>query len=143
MLRPDEFSEVLPLKVFKVMQSKFYTLFILEGPQKRIPIYTEPQVGLKIQDILSSQANSRPKTFDLLQLILQGLDAKPLKAIIYDVDNNVYKSHLFLEQKQDNKEIILKIDSRPSDCLTLALMSDLPLFCYKEAFKKAPSFDLQ
>jgi bifunctional DNase/RNase len=141
-LKHDE-SAILPLKVFKVMQSKFYTLFILEGPQKKIPIYTEPQVGLNIQDILSSQTNARPKTFDLLQLILQGLDAKPLKAMIYDFDNNVYKAHLFLEQKQDNKEIMLKIDSRPSDCLTLALMADLPLFCHEEAFKKAPSFDLQ
>jgi bifunctional DNase/RNase len=125
------------------MQSKFYTLFVLEGLEKKLPIYTDPGVGKKIQAILSSSAKARPQTFDLMQLILQGLDARPIKAVIYDVENNVYKAHLFLEQNQDNKKIILKIDSRPSDCLTLALMSDLPLFCLEEAFAKAPCFDPQ
>lgn len=125
------------------MQSRLYTLFILEGLEKKLPIYTEPQVGVKIQEILSSNVKPRPQTFDLMQLILQGLEAKPIKAVIYDVENNVYKSHLFLEQTQDNKKIVLKIDSRPSDCLTLALMSDLPLYCEEEAFEKAPSFNIQ
>lgn len=143
MLRQDESGALVPLKVFKVMQSKFYTLFILEGQNKRLPIYTAPEVGVKIQEILSSNVKTRPQTLDLMQLILQGLEAKPVRAVIYDVENNVYKAHLFLEQNQDNKIIVLKIDSRPSDCLTLALMSDLPLFCVEEAFEKAPSFDIQ
>lgn len=95
MLKHDNSRALIPLKVYKVMQSKLYTLFILEGLEKKLPIYTEPQVGVKIQEILSSDAKPRPQTFDLMQLILQGLEAKPVKAVIYDVENNVYKAHLF------------------------------------------------
>ncbi len=143
MLGHSTSDSLIPLKVYKVMQSKFYTLFILEGLSKKLPIYTEAHVGLKIQQMLSSNTQTRPQTFDLMRLILQGLEANPVKAVIYDVVDNVYKLHLFLEQKQDNKQILLKIDSRPSDCLTLALVHQLPLFCEETAFEKAPSIHHQ
>lgn len=143
MLHYDEHSALIPLKVYKVMQSKFYTLFILEGLDKKLPIYAEPSVGLKIQEIVSSAKKPRPHTFDLLSMILKGLDAQPMKAVIYDVEHNIFKVHLFLEQVNNQQKTVVKIDSRPSDCLTLALMTQLPLFCLQEAFDKAPAFQDQ
>jgi len=129
-------SDLIPVAFHKIMQSKFYTVFILSGLDKRFAIYTDPKVGHNIQMLLSEKPKPRPYTHDLFNSLLQGFDIHLLQTVIYDVQDTLYYARLFVEQTIDNKKQFLEIDARPSDCLTLALMNNIPIFCKKEVLEK-------
>ena len=129
-------DDQIPITLEKILQSKLYTLFVMQGEGKRFGIYTEPKVGETLQSILSEKKNLRPPTHELLDNILKGLNVTALRGVIYDFHDGVYFSQLFLEQMQGEQKVVLEIDSRPSDCLTIALINNIPLFCDKQAFEK-------
>ena len=128
--------ELIPLTLEKIMQSQSYTAFILSSENTRFAIYTEPHIGENIQTHLTKAPIVRPKTHDLLNSIFTTLDVKILKAVIHDVEDTIYFAKLYLEQMIDGKKHILEIDTRPSDCLTIALENDVPLFCNRALLEK-------
>lgn len=128
--------ELIPLSLEKIMQSQSYTAFILSSESIRFAIYTEPHIGENIQIHLTKAPIVRPKTHDLLNSIFTTLDVKILQAVIHDVEDTIYFAKLYLEQIIDGKKHILEIDTRPSDCLTIALENDIPLFCNRGLLKK-------
>lgn len=129
-------SDLIPLSFYKVMQSRFYTLFILKASGRPFAIYTHPSVGENIQFLLEEKRERRPMTHLLLSKVIEGMDARVLQAVFYKVEKHIYHAHLFIEQPSKESTCFLEIDARPSDCLTLALVQDLPLFCKKEIFEK-------
>ena len=128
--------ELIPLHLEKIMQSQSYTAFILAAENTRFAIYTEPQIGENIQAHLTQAPIVRPKTHDLLNSIFSTLNVNILQAVIHDVDDTIYFAKIYLEQLIDDKKHILEIDSRPSDCLTLALENEVPLFCNRNLLNK-------
>ena len=129
-------SHLIPTTFQKIMQSSAYTVFILSAEEKQFAIYADPKIGQMIQTLLSDKPPPRPYTHELLNQVLVGLDIKILQAVIYDVNDTVYYARLFIEQIVDNERRIVEIDARPSDCLTLALMNNIPIFCREEAYEK-------
>lgn len=129
-------DELIPLSCHKIMQSNAYTLFLLDGNQKQFAIYTQPQVGEDIELYLAEEETPRPKTHDLLHSILQAVDIKPTQVVLYDLQDTIYFAKLFLEEKKSSKRSILEIDARPSDCLTIAIYNNIPIFCTKEFLSK-------
>lgn len=123
------------------MQSRSYTVIILGTNQKRFAIYTDPQVGKTIQTFLTTPQKPRPYTHDLLRAILQNLNIKPLQVVITDVEDTIYFARLYLEQSSDDLTTVLEIDARPSDCITLALMNNIPIFCRKEILDKTVAIE--
>lgn len=116
------------------MQAKSYTVFVLSALNKNFAIYADAKVGQNIQNLLAEKEKQRPYTHDLLSHILNGLDIKMIQTVIYDLQDTVYFAKLFLEQTIDQKKHILELDARPSDCLTLSLMNEVPIFCKKNVF---------
>jgi bifunctional DNase/RNase len=53
------------------------------------------------------------------------------------VEDTVYYARLFVEQQIGDQKVILEIDARPSDCITLAIIHKIPLFCKSEVLEKA------
>lgn len=125
-------SDLIPVTFHKIMQAKSYTVFVLSVLNKNFAIYTDSKVGQNIQMLLTDKEKPRPYTHDLFNNVLQGFDIKLTQTVIYDVKDTVYFARLFAEQMIDNKKHILELDARPSDCLTLALMNNIPIFCKKE-----------
>ncbi|HAZ15642.1 MAG: hypothetical protein A2Y28_03720 [Chlamydiae bacterium GWC2_50_10] len=128
--------DLIPVSFSKILQSRAYTVIILGTEEKRFAIYTDPQVGRTIQIYLTEEHKPRPYTHDLINAILNGLDIKPLQIVINDLEDTIYFSRLYLEQKRGDQSTILEIDARPSDCVTLALMNNIPVFCRKEILDK-------
>ncbi|NRA89793.1 MAG: bifunctional nuclease family protein [Simkaniaceae bacterium] len=133
--------ELIPLQFNKIMQSQNYTVFILGTDAKQFAIYTAPQVGNNLQMYLREQTKPRPYTYDLINSLLNGLDINILQVVISEVKDTVYFARLFVEQEVDGLRKILEIDARPSDCLTLALENDIPIFCTKEVLEKTIAVD--
>jgi uncharacterized protein len=130
-------SELVAITLGKIMQSKSYTAIILGTEKKQFAIYTEPQVGRQLQLCLSPGQKMRPKTADLIHSIFKGLNVKVVQAVINHLEDTLYFSRLFLEQRIGEEIHILEIDARPSDCITLALMHEAPLYCKREVFEQA------
>ena len=134
-------AELVPIKFHKILQTRSYTVVILGTEEKKFAIYTDPTIGRVIQMHLTETEKPRPFTHDLLQMIFNGLDVRVLQVVINDVQDTIYYARLFLEQVQGEIHQILELDARPSDCLTLALMNHIPLFCAREVLEKAVAID--
>ncbi|MCH1429445.1 MAG: bifunctional nuclease family protein [Chlamydiales bacterium] len=130
-------SELMPIKCYKVLQTRSYTVVTLGNQEKKFAIYTEPSIGKTMQMHLTETENPRPLTHDLMNMVFSGFGIKVKKVIINDVQETVYFARIFLEQEFEGKTSIVEIDARPSDCLTLALIQDIPVYCTSEVMKKA------
>jgi bifunctional DNase/RNase len=130
-------SELIPITFNKIMQSRSYTVIILGTDKKRFAIYTDPSVGRNIQTYLTEEHKPRPYTHDLINAIFRGFNIKPLQIVINDIEDTIYFSRIYLEQQVGEEKTILEIDARPSDCVTLALLNNIPVFCRKDILEKA------
>ena len=130
-------SQLVPITFNKIMQSRAYTVVILGTETKKFAIYTDPQVGNQIQIHLTQEHPPRPYTHDLINGVLNGFGIKILQIVINDIEDTIYFARLFLEQQVGDKKQIIEIDARPSDCITPALMNNVPVFCRAEILEKA------
>ena len=130
-------SDLIPITFNKIMQSRSYTVIILGTEEKRFAIYTDPQVGNNIQMHLTEKKKPRTCTHDHILANFCGFDIRTAQIVIHDVEDTIYFARLYLEQKIGEKTTILEIDARPSDCITLSLLNNIPVFCRKEVLEKA------
>jgi bifunctional DNase/RNase len=133
---PRMLSELVQLSFDKIMQTRAYTVVILNAENKRFAIYTDPSIGKTLQLFLTEVESPRPLTHDLIDKIFEGMDIRVKQVVITDVQDTVYYARLFLEQDSGNLRHIIEIDARPSDCLTLALMNNAPVYCTREVLEK-------
>lgn len=130
-------SELVQLSFDKILQTQSYTVVILMGQNKRFAIYTDPQIGKILQLHLTGAEKQRPLTHYLMSMIFKGYEIKVKQVVINDMKDTVYYARLFLEQMQaDGVLHIVEVDARPSDCITLALMHNAPVYCTKEVLDR-------
>jgi uncharacterized protein len=130
-------SQLVPIQFHKIMQTRSYTVVILGTEAKRFAIYTDPTVGRTLQGLLTETQHPRPMTHDLFQMMLQGLETKPVQVVIQDLQETIYFARLFLEQERNGLRHLVEIDCRPSDAITLALMNDVPVYCTRDVLDRA------
>lgn len=118
------------------MQTRSYTVVILGGEGKRFAIYTDPSIGRTLQMYLTGAEKTRPLTHDLIDSIFMGYDIRIKQVVINDIQDTIYFARLYLEQERSGLRHIIEIDARPSDCITLALMNDVPVYCTREVLDK-------
>jgi bifunctional DNase/RNase len=130
------FSELIQLSFDKIMQTKSYTVVVLSAQEKSFAIYTDPSIGKTLQLFLTEVESPRPLTHELIDRIFEGLDVRVKQVVINDVQDTIYYARLFLEQDIGDLRHIIEVDARPSDCLTLALMNNAPVYCTREVLDK-------
>jgi len=129
-------SELIQLSFDKIMQTRTYTVIILGTKEKKYAIYTDPSIGRTLQLYLTGTEKPRPLTHDLISMIMKGFDVRIKQVVIVDLQDTTYFARLFLEMEREDYRHIVEIDARPSDCITLALMSNAPVYCTKEVLDK-------
>lgn len=129
-------SELIQLSFDKIMQTRTYTVVILGARGKRFAIYTDPSIGRTLQMHLTGTEKIRPLTHDLMNMIFAGLKVNIKQVVINDIQDTIYFARLFIEQEMDGIRHIVEIDARPSDCITLALMNNVPVFCTKDVLER-------
>ncbi len=129
-------SELIQLTFDKIMQTRAYTVVILGARDKRFAIYTDPSIGRTLQMYLTGVEKPRPLTHDLIDLIFKGLEVRIKQVVITDIQDTTYYARLFLEQDMGDYRHIVEVDARPSDCITLALMNNVPVYCTAEVLEK-------
>lgn len=129
-------SELVQLSFDKIMQTRAYTVVVLGARDKKFAIYTDPSIGRMLQMYLTGVEKPRPLTHDLIGMIFKGLNVTIMQVVINDLQDTTYFARLFLEQKIGNVRHIIEIDSRPSDCITLALMNNVPVYCSRDVLER-------
>lgn len=130
------FSELIQLNFDKILQTHAYTVVILASKDKRFAIYMDPSMGKTLQLYLTNTEKKRPLTHDLFSMVLKGFDIRIKQIVINDLQDTIYFARLFLEVNHGPIRHILEIDCRPSDCITMALMHNAPVYCTREVLDK-------
>ena len=101
----------------------------LGNEDKVFLIFVERSVGAAIAMFMRGAQKERPLTHDLLASILQAFEAKIDRVIIYDLKRGTYFARLILSAENESQEKkIIEIDSRPSDCIAMAIQQTAPIY---------------
>lgn len=127
---------MIPTILEKIIQSKLHSILVFSVQDQKIFIYTEPNVGRNLESYQLKTKPIRPSSHHLIQGIFLGFNIQPLKVLLYDVQNSIYFSKIFLQKQDNGIKSIIEIDARPSDCISLAVLYDLPIFCSQSLLEK-------
>ena len=75
----------------------------------------------------------RPMTHELIENIIDGLEAKVEKIVINDLRHHTFFATITIVVNGEKRQI----DSRPSDAIALAAGTDIPIFVEDTVFEKA------
>ena len=110
-----------------VQHTSGYALFI-GNDEKTIIIYVDATTGDAIRMIQNGIRKERPLTHDLMGFVFQGFGIQVKRVLINDVMESTFFARLTLEMKNELGTKIVEIDARPSDSITLAMMTGKPIF---------------
>lgn len=116
-----------------------YPLVLLRHENRILPILIGPDVASAIQLGLMKEKTPRPLTHDLICNLLAGLRADLQSVSVYSLQNDTFYAHLNVAQKNAQGEIeqILRIDSRASDAIAIAVRVGCPIYASDEVMEAA------
>ena len=81
----------------------------------------------------------RPMTHDLICNLLAGLGGDLQSVSIYKLEDDTFFAHLNIEQRSPEGDVIqvLRVDSRPSDSMAIAVRIGCPIYVAEEVFSVA------
>jgi bifunctional DNase/RNase len=104
-----------------------------ENGDRRIPIFIGPVEAQAIAIQLEGLKPPRPLTHDLIKNMALAFNIVLLEVTIYKLEEGIFYSELLCEM--DGKEV--RIDSRTSDAVALALRFRCPIYTSEDILKKA------
>jgi bifunctional DNase/RNase len=132
---------MVELEVLGVSQAEehSYPLVLLRHDGRVLPILVGIPEASAIQVGLLREKTARPMTHDLICNLLAGLRAELRSVTIYRLENDTFYAHLNVEQKNasGNTENVLRIDTRPSDGIAIAVRVGCPIFAAEEVMDMA------
>jgi bifunctional DNase/RNase len=115
-------------------QSGAYALVLAEEEgERRIPIIIGGVEAQSIAIKLEGLEPPRPLTHDLFLNFARSFSIDILEVIIYKLEEGIFYSELVCFK---NNEVV-RIDSRTSDAVALALRFNCPIYTYEEILSKA------
>ncbi len=124
---------ILGLSVSQTQSGAYALVLSEEGGDRRIPIIIGPVEAQAIAIQLEGLKPPRPLTHDLIKNIAVAFNIVLLEVIIHKLEEGIFFSELLCEM--DGKEI--RIDSRTSDAVALALRFRCPIFTTEDILAKA------
>ena len=124
---------ILGLSVSQTQSGAYALVLSEESGERRIPIIIGPVEAQAIAIQLEGLKPPRPLTHDLIKNMAQAFNIALLEVTIYKLEEGIFYSELLCEM--DGKEI--KIDSRTSDAVALALRFRCPIYTTEEILRKA------
>ncbi len=132
---------MVQLQVLGVSQAEEHPnpLVLLRHENRVLPIVVGLHEASAIQIGLMQESLPRPMTHDLIQNLLVGLRAELKSVTIYRLEHGTFYAHLNVEQRnaQGQVEQVLKIDTRPSDGIALAVRVGCPVLASEEVMDEA------
>ncbi len=124
---------ILGLSVSQTQSGAYALVLTEESGERRIPIIIGPVEAQAIAIQLEGLKPPRPLTHDLIKNIAQAFDIVLIEVTIYKLEEGIFYSELLCEM--NGKEV--KIDSRTSDAVALALRFRCPIYTTENILSKA------
>lgn len=121
-------NRVLLVSIKGVIPTSNGCALFLGCSEKIFVIYMDSSMGPIIENAIRETPEERPQSHDLMQLMLEGLDAEVERVIINHVDQGTFYARLIISMENEIRHKIVEIDARPSDCIVLALLTKKPLY---------------
>lgn len=132
-------EKMLALELLGVSDGKHAPVVLLRHQDRVLPIVVGTSEAQAIQMGLMGHKIGRPMTHDLIGNILAGLGGELQSVTIYKLEHETFFAHLNIVQKgvDGDVEQVLRIDSRPSDGIAIAVRQDCPLYAAVEVMNVA------
>jgi uncharacterized protein len=104
------------------------------GERRVLPIYIGPEEARAIALALEGVSTPRPMTHDLLRDILGGLDVKVLSITVTELKESTFFAELELQTSGGRT---VRISSRPSDAVAIAVRVDAPIYAAEHVLAEA------
>ncbi|MEE4286572.1 MAG: bifunctional nuclease family protein [Mariniphaga sp.] len=124
---------ILGLSVSQTQSGAYALVLSEENGDRRIPIIIGPVEAQAIAIQLEGLKPPRPLTHDLIKNIALAFNIVLLEVIIHKLEEGIFYSELLCEM--DGREV--KIDSRTSDAVALALRFRCPIYTTEDILNKA------
>lgn len=119
---------------YSMSQTGAYALILAdEHDLHRVPIVIGMPEAQSIAIQLEKLQTQRPLTHDLIKTLADGLKTTLKEVYIYQLESGIFYSELLFETETN----VIKIDSRTSDAIALALRYDCPIYTTPEIIEKA------
>jgi len=124
--------EVQSIRVSLTTEDRVILLKELES-ERILPIFIGPceadAIALRLRDV----EMRRPLTHDLLKNVITELEGEVLHINVNDLRGNTF--YALITVQVDGKEV--KIDSRPSDAIALAVRAEVPIYVEESVMEEA------
>jgi bifunctional DNase/RNase len=122
--------EVAMVRIDAAVKTPIVVLREKSGKPKRLlPIWIGIFEALAIATEIENQTVERPMTHDLLKSIIEKAGVEVVSILVSELKEATFYAEITL--RLSNEEVI-KIDSRPSDAIALALRVDSPIYVAEE-----------
>jgi bifunctional DNase/RNase len=112
---------------------------LLDAAHERVlPIWIGPMEGNAIAIGMEKVDTPRPMTHDLMKNLLDEFKVQVKKVVVTELKEDTFYAVIHL--RVDGKE--LKIDSRPSDAIALAVRVEAPIYCAQQVMEAAADLGL-
>ncbi len=139
----ENMIEVIIDSVRVSLMSPQRVILLRERDQDRyLPIWVGPYEAEAISVALQEIEMARPLTHDLLKNVINTFGARILRIEIIALRENIFFGHIVTEIKGE----IIKIDSRPSDAIAMAVRAHVPILVDPSVLDSAgifPEDDIQ
>ncbi len=124
---------ILGLSVSQTQSGAYALVLAEENGNRRIPIIIGPVEAQAIAIQLEGLKPPRPLTHDLIKNIALAFNIVLLEVVIHKLEEGIFFSELLCEM--DGREV--RIDSRTSDAVALALRFRCPIYTTEDILAKA------
>jgi len=122
--------DVAMVKLDAEMKTPLVVLREKSGKPKRLlPIWVGIFEALAIITEMENHTVIRPMTHDLLKSVIEKVGAEVISILVSELKETIFYAEITM--RLSNEEVI-KVDSRPSDAIALALRVDVPIYVAEE-----------
>lgn len=104
-----------------------------EGERRVLPIYIGPEEARAIALALEGISTPRPMTHDLLRDVIGATDVKVVSITVTELRESTF----FAELELQTGDRTVRVSSRPSDAVALAVRVDAPIYASEEVLAEA------
>ncbi|ADH85284.1 bifunctional nuclease domain-containing protein [Desulfurivibrio alkaliphilus] len=140
-VEPEQLVEVEIATVAIASNGSPVVLLREPNANKVVPIFIGPEQAMAISHALRSTRMPRPMTHDLLINVIGALQAELQRVYVDDLRGRTFYG--MLELTVPGRDEPVRVDSRPSDALALAVRAGAGIFISPEVLKAAQAIEYQ
>lgn len=129
-------TKIVPISIKAIIPTTNGSAVFLTEKQKIFVLYVDKEIGDTMQMAIDQVTHERPFSHDLMTNMLDGFGAEVERVIINDVKNGTYFARLIISMENELGHKIVELDSRPSDSIILALLTNKPIYASDTVINK-------